>query len=67
MAHRVPFANPSRVIETLEKYGGAILTGFCDPSEVETVNQDVKPYLDAIKEEVIGSPKNTVMKELTLD
>ena len=48
MARRVPLSDPDAAIAALKADGGVILTGFATALEVEQVNADAQPYLDAI-------------------
>ncbi len=52
MAQRVPLSSPEAAIAAIEADGGVILTGFASPGEIEQVNQDAKPYLEAIIKDV---------------
>lgn len=52
MARRVPFYDPTVVIRYIEEDGGVILTGFASIPDVQTVNADAAPYINAILENV---------------
>ena len=52
MARRAPFKDPSTVIQYIEEDGGVILTGFSSITDVQTVNADAAPYINAIIEDV---------------
>lgn len=52
MASRVPITDVAKAIHCLEEDGGVILTGFATVREVETVNDDAAPYLEAVAKEV---------------
>jgi hypothetical protein len=52
MARRTPLTNPDRAIQILKEDGGVILTGFSSVSNVEKVNAEATPYIDAIVEDV---------------
>lgn len=54
MARRTPLSNPHSAIDILKEDGGVILTGFTTPSEVEKVNADAAPYINAIVKDVIN-------------
>jgi len=52
MACRVSLQDPIAAIECLEADGGVILTGFSSLEDVEQVNADAAPFIDAIVDEV---------------
>lgn len=54
MARRISLTNPDRAIEILKEDGGVILTGFAKAEDVEKVNADAAPYIDAIIKDVIS-------------
>ena len=56
MAQRVPLQDTAAAISCIERDGAVILTGFTTQADVEKVNSDAKPYLDAILQEVVLSP-----------
>ncbi|KAG9241335.1 hypothetical protein BJ878DRAFT_521215 [Calycina marina] len=48
MARRATLSDIDRVIQIVEEDGGVVIEGFSSPEDVEKVNEDVKPYLEAI-------------------
>lgn len=52
MACRVPITDVAKAIHCLEEDGGVIVTGFATVEEVNTVNDDAAPYLEAVANEV---------------
>lgn len=52
MARRVSLHDPTAVIRYIEEDGGVILTGFASIADVQTVNADAAPYINAILENV---------------
>lgn len=52
MARRVPINDPATVIRYIEEDGGVILTGFSSIADVQKVNADATPYINAILEDV---------------
>ncbi|KAL9602565.1 MAG: hypothetical protein Q9219_001709 [cf. Caloplaca sp. 3 TL-2023] len=67
MARRVPLDDPDTAIQVLRSDGGVILTGFCDASSVERVNQDARPYLDAIIREVLSQDEDSPFEANSVD
>ena len=56
MARRVPFTDTKLAIRTIEEDGGVILMGFSSEEDVERVNADAAPLIDAIVKQVIFPP-----------
>ena len=52
MARRVPLSDPTTVIRTIKEDGGVILTGFSNTSDIERVNHDAAPFINALVEDV---------------
>lgn len=52
MARRVPLNDPATIIRYIEEDGGVILTGFSSVADVQNVNADAAPYINAILEDV---------------
>lgn len=52
MARRVPLNDPATIIRYIEEDGGVILTGFSSIDDVQKVNADAAPYINAILEDV---------------
>lgn len=52
MARRVPLNDPATIIRCIEEDGGVILTGFSSIADVQKVNADAAPYINAILEDV---------------
>ncbi len=52
MARRVPLSDPATIIRYIEEDGGVILTGFSSVADVQNVNADAAPYINAILEDV---------------
>ncbi len=52
MARRVPLTDPDRAIQILEEDGGVIVTGFSSIADVDKVNAEATPYINAIVEDV---------------
>ncbi|KAI4191405.1 MAG: hypothetical protein LQ348_003516 [Seirophora lacunosa] len=52
MACSVPITDVAKAIYCLEEDGGVIVTGFATVEEVNTVNDDAAPYLEAVANEV---------------
>lgn len=52
MARRVPLDDPTTAIRYIEEDGGVILTGFSSIADVQTVNDDAAPFINAILEDV---------------
>lgn len=46
---RVDFQDTEKVISTIERDGGVILTNFTSPAVVEKVNSEVQTFLDTDK------------------
>ncbi|KAI4088300.1 MAG: hypothetical protein LQ344_006168 [Seirophora lacunosa] len=51
MACSVPITDVAKAIYCLEEDGGVIVTGFATVEEVNTVNDDAAPYLEAVANE----------------
>ena len=60
MARRVPLHDVEMAIKTIEQDGGVILTGFSSIADIEKVNSDAEPFIQAIKAEVSSAslPQN---------
>lgn len=61
MALRAPLNDPAAVIDCIKRDGGVILTEFSSATNVQKVNEDAAPYIDALVEEVhhnAPSPKS---------
>lgn len=52
MARRVPLNDPDRAIQVIAEDGGVILTGFSSVEDVQKVNEDAAPFLEAFRAEV---------------
>ena len=52
MAQRVPLHDPESAIKSLSTDGGVILTSFCDPVDIDQVNKDAAPFIQAILSQV---------------
>lgn len=52
MARRVPLNDPATIIRYIEEDGGVILTGFSSIDDVQKVNADAAPFINAILEDV---------------
>lgn len=52
MARSVPINDTNTAIQYIEEDGGVILTGFTSRRDVEQVNSDAKPYINAILKDV---------------
>lgn len=52
MAHRVSLHDPFLAIRRLEEAGGVILTDFTTMEDLEKVNSDAAPFIDAIVQDV---------------
>ena len=62
MARRVSLNKPDEVIQCLEEYGGAIVTGFSSVADVQKVNADATPFIDDVAKDV-----STVSQKLELE
>ncbi|KAL9011140.1 MAG: hypothetical protein Q9173_003992 [Seirophora scorigena] len=60
MACRIPITDVAKAIHCLEEDGGVILTGFATVEEVNTVNDDAAPYLEAIANEILNNFLRTI-------
>lgn len=58
MARRVTLQDPTTAIKYLREDGGVILTNFSTIDDVEKVNADAAPYIDAILKDV--RPQNCI-------
>lgn len=52
MTRHAPLHDPELAIQILKEDGGVILTGFSSVANVERVNADAAPYINAIVEDV---------------
>lgn len=52
MARSVPVSDANTAIKYIEEDGGVILTGFTSRRDVEQVNSDAEPYINAILKDV---------------
>jgi hypothetical protein len=52
MARRAPLTEPDRAIKILKEDGGVVLTGFSSVTNVEKVNAEATPYINAIIKDV---------------
>ena len=52
MARRIALNDPESVIKAISEDGGVILTDFAIPLDVERVNNDAAPYIQAILKNV---------------
>ncbi|KAL9576390.1 MAG: hypothetical protein Q9212_007137 [Teloschistes hypoglaucus] len=55
MARRVPLNDPDRAIQVIAEDGGVILTGFSSVEDVQRVNEDAAPFLEAFRAERTSS------------
>ncbi|KAL8658897.1 MAG: hypothetical protein Q9202_007382 [Teloschistes flavicans] len=55
MARRVPLNDPDRAIQVIAEDGGVILTGFSSVEDVQKVNEDAAPFLEAFRAERTSS------------
>ncbi|KAL8726067.1 MAG: hypothetical protein Q9166_006946 [cf. Caloplaca sp. 2 TL-2023] len=61
MARRVSLDDPDAIIQIIKEDGGVVLTDFSDTADVKKVNEDARPYINAILEERMshGQPRET--------
>ena len=52
MIRRVPLHKPDAAIRAIEADGGVILTGFSSVEDVQKVNADAAPFINAILADV---------------
>ena len=52
MARKVPLTDTDAAISYIEEDGGVILTGFTSRRDLEQVNSDAEPYINAILNDV---------------
>ncbi|KAL8785047.1 MAG: hypothetical protein Q9195_008807 [Heterodermia aff. obscurata] len=67
MARRVTLHDPTTAIKYLREDGGVILTDFSTIDDLEKVNADAAPYIEAIIKDVRPPHRITTRRELVTD